>query len=548
VVSALAIVDRRVDRRSREETVAQLGREAALAAIQLAPGRDADSMSRAIAASTGRRVTILDSAGGVIGDSEIPLSRATLENQRSRPDVLAALDSGRLASAEYNYAGSSLVHVSAPAPAIRGAVRMSVSPERTRALYSGLRRDLLTAGLVALVFSLGFAALFARSITGPVVELRDVARSLADGNLTRRPSISASGEIGELARAVHRLSEQLSARLGALATEELLLSALLDSLQEGVVAIDTRRQVVRINAAGRALLDISNEPPFSTDLLPRHRVLREALAEALAGRTSSGGELELDTRQITLTARPLAAGGAVLALFDITPIRRLEAVRRDFVANVSHELRTPLTIIGGFAETLSESDVPSRKRQEFAALIRSNSQRMQRLVDDLLDLSRIESGGWTPKPAAIDVEEAVREVVSQLEVGAGKKGLRIASAIAPDARVVFADPIALRQILVNLMENAIRYTSEGGITVSSECTAEGIRISVADTGTGIPAEHLARIFERFYRVDPGRSREQGGTGLGLAIVRHMAEAHRGTAAATSAPGTGTTVTVLFPFA
>jgi len=221
-------------------------------------------------------------------------------------------------------------------------------------------------------------------------------------------------------------------------------------------------------------------------------------------------------RTLNITARPLAEGGAVLALFDLTRVRRLEAVRRDFVANVSHELRTPLTIVGGFAETLAGEDVPREMRQQFVARILSNTQRMQRIVDDLLDLSRIESGGWVPNPRPIPVHGVAAEVYGSTKEAADAKGLRLTSEIAEDAREVHADPTALRQVLGNLVDNAVRHTSTGEVILFSRRHHRGVEVGVRDTGTGIPVEHLPRIFERFYRVDPGRSREEGGTGLGLA--------------------------------
>ncbi len=544
VVFAVAIVDRRVVRRSVEETVASLVREARLLASQARPGMNFDSLARAASLSSGRRVTVIDQTGRIVGDSEISAAAfALVENQRVHADVAAAIDSQRTGRGRYEFGGRQLLHVSAPAPV--GAVRLSVPASEPGALSSGIQRDLLLAGFIAMLIALGLATLFARSVSRPVIELRDVARALADGNLSRVPAISAPGEVGELSNAIHRLSEQLATRLAALEAEQALHMALIDSLHEGVIAVDTRRRVVRINNAGRFLLDIKLDPPFSTDLLPRHRALREALADALAGHTTRNIEIEVESRRVALTARPLR-GGAVLALFDVTPIRRLEAVRRDFVANVSHELRTPLTIIAGFAETLASSDVPAGKRKEFANLIQSNAARMQRLVDDLLDLSRIESGGWTPKPMVLDAQEAIREVVAQLSEAAQLKGLTIEQSIAPDAPLVFADPTALRQIIFNLLENAIRYTSEGTVTVSVVGDGLGVRIAVQDTGIGIPPEHLPRIFERFYRVDPGRSREKGGTGLGLSIVRHMAEAHGGSVSATSIPGRGTAVSIFLP--
>jgi signal transduction histidine kinase len=417
-----------------------------------------------------------------------------------------------------------------------------------RTLSDGVRRDLLLSGALAALVALGLAWLFAQSVARPVTELRDVARSLAAGDLSRRPSISASGELGELATAVHQLSEELSTRMGALSSEERLVAALLDSLQEGVIAVDSRRRVVRINSAGRELLRIGQPTPFSSDLLPRDRQLREAIADSLAGRTVDDTEVEMESSRVILTARPLTGGGAVVALFDITAVRRLETVRRDFVANVSHELRTPLTIIGGFAETLVSGDVPPQKAVEFAEAIRSNAVRMQLLVDDLLDLSRIESGGWAPKPGTLNVQDVFDEVASLVRRRAEAKGLTVQCRVMPGAEMIHCDPTALRQILGNLLENALRHTTEGGMSVVAAPYEKGVRISVHDTGAGIPSEHLPRIFERFYRVDPGRTRDQGGTGLGLSIVRHLVEAHGGTVSAESVIRRGTTVTVDFPAA
>jgi signal transduction histidine kinase len=329
--------------------------------------------------------------------------------------------------------------------------------------------------------------------------------------------------------------------------------------------------VVRINATGRRLLRSNSQVPFPLDHLPRERIFRESVAGALAGDVTEGAEAQIDGRTLALTARPLAGGGAVVAVLDLTATRRLEAVRRDFVANVSHELKTPLTVVGGFAETLTDDELPAESRRQFAETILANTRRMQRIVDDLLDLSRIESGGWVPKPVPIDVRPALTDAVLPLRAIAEEKGMKLELCVSDDARVVIADPTAFRQVLTNLIENAVRYTTTGSITVtatrevpsaapaypaqgvvttgspsSGEATEAGVWIAVRDTGVGIAAEHLPRIFERFYRVDRARSREAGGTGLGLAIVRHLIEAHHGRIRAESQPGRGTTVAVFFP--
>jgi signal transduction histidine kinase len=216
------------------------------------------------------------------------------------------------------------------------------------------------------------------------------------------------------------------------------------------------------------------------------------------------------------------------------------------VANASHELKTPLTVISGFAETLLDSDLNSDQRRQFVGTIQSNVVRMQRIVDDLLDLARYESGGWVPNPAVVDVKAAAADALALVQVEADRKKLELRTSIPNGAERAVADPTALRQILQNLVENAVRYTQKGSVTVFAQREGEGTSIGVRDTGIGVPREHLPRIFERFYRVDAGRSREVGGTGLGLAIVKHLAEAHGGSVRATSTLGVGTEVAVFFP--
>jgi signal transduction histidine kinase len=225
----------------------------------------------------------------------------------------------------------------------------------------------------------------------------------------------------------------------------------------------------------------------------------------------------------------------------------LEAVRRDFVANVSHELKTPLTAIRGFAETLTAELSADPQHTQFAETIRANAERMQHLIDDLLDLSRIESGGWAPTPAVIEIARAADEAIAPYRDEAAQRGSTIQVSVGTDATTLRADPVAVRQALGNLIENAIRYTPRGGtITLFSRRENSTLAVGVRDTGSGIPSEHLPRIFERFYRVDAARSRAAGGTGLGLAIVKHLVEAHGGRVQAESRVGQGTTISLYFP--
>ena len=547
VVGVVAIAGGRLRNRLAEETRRELEREARLVATEWRAGLDADSLANVAGLALGRRVTLIDSTGVVRGDSEFDGEDLHhLQNHSTRPEVIAAKATGIGSSMRSSAsAGDDELYLAIRHPL--GIVRVSVTTTKFREIVGGAQRDVLVAGLIALVGALFIGWAFSRSVSRPIIELRDVAQAIAGGELDRRPTLSAPGEVGDLAVALHRMTEQLAARMSALESEDALLNAVIESLDESIVAVSPRGDVVRLNRSARRLFAIDAPVPFSIDLLPRERSIREAIRGAMAGHATEPTELSLGERTLLVTARPLPDGGAVLALMDLTTRRRLETIRRDFVANVSHELKTPLTVIGGFAETLRDRDLAPADRERFLATIESNTRRMQRIVDDLLDLSRYESGSWVPNVVSNDLTGVVSDVFTSVQRAADAKDLTLAFTAPPEARRVDADPTALRQILGNLVENAVRYTSRGGVTVRSEAPANGgITIFVADTGSGIPAEHLGRIFERFYRVDSGRARDEGGTGLGLAIVRHLVEAHGGAVRAESAVGRGTTISLHFP--
>lgn len=547
VIAVVLIIDNELHDNISEQTTHDLAGEARLVALQWKPGVNADSIADRDGAATGHRITLIDSTGHVVGDSDFDgPALQNLENHSARPEVVAAASSGMGSSKRMSPStGEERMYVAVRAPL--GFARVSVTTKAVEELFDQARRGVLLAGAISFLLAAILAGLFARSVSKPITDLRDVARSIAAGERKHHPALSAPGEVGDLADAIHRLAEQLEARLTALDIEQARLSALVETLNEGVMAISPQHEVVRINATGRRLLSISVPVPFGMDYLPREADLRNAIMLALDGTETEPEEIMLGDRTVSLTAKPLANGGAVVALFDLTPIRRLEAVRRDFVANVSHELRTPLTIVGGFAETLQDPDIPAERRAEFARTIFSNAHRMQRIVDELLDLSRIESGHWQPRAQPVGVADIAAEIFGRVGQTAREKGVTLETHIAPDAAVIDADRTALEQIAFNLVENAIRHTPTGG-RISIDTTLEGrfIALSVSDTGSGIPAAHLPRIFERFYRADAGRSRAAGGTGLGLAIVKHLVEAHGGSVGADSIEGQGTTIKALFP--
>ncbi|MEP6998986.1 MAG: ATP-binding protein [bacterium] len=546
VAAIVLIAGGRLRDRLVVEKTDELSRDARLVAAHWRLGVDADSLAHTDGQALGYRVTLIDSTGVVVGDADFGAdARRRLENHATRPEVIAArtrgFGSARRQSAS---AGDEELYVAIRHPL--GFVRVSITTRRLEDVVSGAQRDVLASGLVAVVGVLILAFFFARTISQPVVELRDVARAIAGGDLSRRPALSAPGEIGDLATALHRMAEQLANRLSSLQEDDLLMIALIESLEEGVLALDDRGSVVRINERARVLLNVSAPLPIAPEHLPREAAIRLAINDALAGEATAPQEMTLFDRTVNVSARPLPTAGAVVTVLDLTMLRRLETIRRDFVANVSHELKTPLTAVSGFAETLLDDGIPADQRRRFVETIRDNAMRMQRIVDELLDLSRIESGGWRPQIGIVDVGAVVSDVFTALQPNASSRGLTLTSAISPQATRVNADATAFRQVITNLVENAVRYTKAGNVALETRVGDGGTWVDVRDTGIGIAAEHLPRIFERFYRVDAGRSRQQGGTGLGLAIVRHLVDAHGGRVEATSTVGRGTTISVFFP--
>jgi signal transduction histidine kinase len=274
---------------------------------------------------------------------------------------------------------------------------------------------------------------------------------------------------------------------------------------------------------------------FSYTLAKPIRELRD-FADSMAGRDFSRRDVKAsgEIEELADSLNRLSAQSEIL-----------ESMRRDFVANVSHELKTPLTVIAGFADTLTDKDLPVESRVQFAESISRHAQRMRRIVDDLLDLSRVESGVWKPTLDRVDFVQLAEEIKDEL-TATPPRAITISVRADPGAEIVEADKTALRQILTNLIENSLRHTSSGSIAVASTLRGAAVDVSVADSGTGISPEHLPRIFERFYRIDTGRTRDHGGTGLGLAIVKHLSEAHGGSVRAESQLGRGSTIIVSLP--
>jgi two-component system phosphate regulon sensor histidine kinase PhoR len=503
---------------------------------------------RRLAASQGnRRITLVDRGGRVLADSDFPPGPLpAIESHGDRPEIRAALQ-GRtgVATRHSETVGRAMLYVAVPGGP--GAVRVAADLRQVDEIVGRAQAAVAGAALLALLVGGLLALVAGRSIARPLTQITTAARAIAAGSPPRFPR-SGVPDIDALVQALRQMHRQLADRFEELRREQAETAALVESMVEGVVAADERGRIVTANPAARRFLGYDPLDPLP-DLaeLFRAKAAREVVDAALAGTPVLDREVELDGRSVLLNARPLPAGGAVLVMHDLTELRRLEAVRRDFVANVSHELKTPLTSISGYAETLLSDPPDPEMARTFLGTILGNARRMQALVDDLLDLSRIESGRWQPSRTAIDVAAAARESWTEVCGRPESRQVAFAVEVEPGAESLCADHDALRHVLTNLLENSVRHTPAGGRVV---CLARregaGIALAVRDNGAGITREHLPRIFERFYRADAARSREEGGTGLGLAIVKHLVEAHGGRVSAESERGKGTTVTCWFP--
>jgi len=486
-----------------------------------------------------------------------------VENHAARPEVAAAL-AGRVGRDLRTSATiqAPLLYVAVPVGdggRVVGALRVALPLSAVTASYATLHRVMAGGGLVALVAALGIGLFVARRVTRPVVEMQAVAGRMSEGDFGARASVRSPDEIGALGRALNALAARLRDRVQDLEQERAKATAILDAMVEGVIAVDGRDSVVLLNERVRAMFGLGpargEGKPFLEAI--RNVDLREILHESRAAGEGAVARRELRLagpveRRVQVNAVPLRLAGdetgVVMVLHDVTELRRLEQVRTEFVANVSHELRTPLTAIHGYLETLLGGALEERDNaRRFLEIVFRHTERLGRLLDDLTDLSNIELGRVSLRLEPARLDEVVDSVLAIIGPKAASGRVTLAAELPAALPPVQADRDRLAQVLINLVDNAVKYTPAGGRVVVRARVVDGrVEVAVSDTGVGIPPADLPRITERFYRVDKARSRELGGTGLGLAIVKHLVLAHGGELAIESEPGRGTTVRVILP--
>ena len=516
----------------------------------------ADTLGQAIAT----RITIIRADGEVLGDSEE--DPAIMENHRDRPEVRTALAGEMGVSRRYSTTvRMDMMYVALPVREhgeIVAVVRTSLPLSEVRSALASIYERIALGGLAAAVLAAALGLVVSRRISRPLREMAAGARRFARGDFSHRVPASETEEIAVLATTLNETADRLDETIRALTSRTVEQEAVLSSMIEGVLAVDTEGRIIKMN---RAAGEVAGVSPAEAEGRPLEEAVRNVdlnrFVEAVLRSEDvvedeivllGNGEQRLRVRGTSLRDAGGAEIGALVVLNDVTRMHRLEVVRRDFVANVSHELKTPITSIRGFVETLRDEGLGDvTKSARFLDIIARQADRLSAIVDDLLALSRIEveaDAGVERAPA--DLRDILDAAVQYCQARADEFGVRI-DLTCPEGRTVQVDPLLIEHAVTNLLDNAIKYSQPNtAVEIEAEVTDTGAAIRVRDQGCGIASEHLPRIFERFYRVDKGRSRELGGTGLGLAIVKHIAQAHGGSVTVTSALGRGSTFTIHIP--
>jgi two-component system, OmpR family, phosphate regulon sensor histidine kinase PhoR len=523
------------------------------------PRAQLEDWARQAAERSRARITIVDPMGVALADSSH--DPETMENHATRPEIVAAYRDGVGKATRHSvtinqdlcYLAMRLTYGNEPGYILRLAVPLnevdsSVAAVRWRILWASFY-----AALVALICAYFFSQSFTRRIT----RLRAFAEGLVGAHFSQAPLPDADDELGALGRSLSTTAVQLRDLVDRLSVESAQREAILASMVEGVLAVDSSLRITFANESFARAVGASIPIAAKTPLveLVRAPELREVLTRVLTTGESVKRRMQVPAadRVFEVQAAPLTSGaarGAVAILHDITDLERLERIRRDFVANVSHELRTPLTAIRGYAETLLEGALEDQENnRHFLEIIKAHAIRLNNISSDLLTLSELESGKARPEPEPVPVRGAVESALRTLEAEARLRGVSLVSGRIEDVQML-VDRVQIEQALVNLLDNAVKFNRPSGeVLIEATRFAEGrVRITLTDTGIGIPHDDLPRIFERFYRVDKARSRKVGGTGLGLSIVKHIIERMNGTVSVESQLGKGSTFTLLLPAA
>ncbi|NWF75055.1 MAG: PAS domain-containing protein [Nitrospirae bacterium] len=540
-----------------------------------------DEFCRTYKEKTGSRITIIDNSGRVLGDSDE--SSRLMENHLNRPEIRDAMISDTGSSIRFSKTISKnffYLAISVNQEPNRFFLRLSVPLQHIEKAINEIRMKIIVGALLVLFIVIMVGLIQTERITKSIEEITLFSKDVASGNFRKRLFLKEKGELGELGKNINEMAKELSFRLQQSEDEKNKIEAILRNMSDGLLLTDKKGIIILSNDAVARLFGLTSSIEGKTLL----ETLRKAeLMELIEKVIETGDRISLEIEisypkeiHLVATAAPFSikseVTGVVITFHDISRLKKLENIRKDFVANVSHEMKTPVTAIKGFAETLLEGALDEKENaRKFIETIKAHSERLNSLVSDLLTLSRIELGDIKIEKTTVNLNEVVDTVFNTLKEKAQKKGLNLEKQIPVELQEIQADRNRFIQILLNLVDNGIKFTEKGGVTVKvqsrnsslslrgeAEAISKGeisrsarndnlinfIEISIEDTGIGIPKKHIPRLGERFYRVDTARSRELGGTGLGLAIVKHLVKAHGWDMVIESVEGKGTTVKII----
>jgi two-component system phosphate regulon sensor histidine kinase PhoR len=529
-----------------------------------------DELARALKHRVKVRITILNSEGKVLGDSDQISS--SMENHLFRPEIQEALQKGKGKAIQFSPTlHQNLLYVALPiqkpdqtleasetseASKLLGFLRLALPLTEVEHNLREIRNKIILGSLIATLLAAVLGISLARSLESKILSIIAFTQRIARGELEDRMKVTSQDELGTLIQNLNQMAEKLGEELKAVSEEKKEKEAILASLTDGVLVIDKQGKVILSNPVMEKFFGLD-----ASKLLEvlQSQTIQNLIQEVQEKKSKVSDEIQiLFPRKIDLAVEAVpikeeqgGREGTILVFRDVTRIKRLEQMRVDFVANVSHELRTPLTAIKGFVETLLDGAIEDKDHAvRFLKIVANHSDRLSRLLDDLLTLSNIELGKIKIERSAVSVEQVVQSVLLILQQKALDKGIQLTFEASKDLPPVLADRDRLIQILVNLVDNGIKYTERGGkVSIEARIKEEQphrMEIAIKDTGIGIPESALPRLGERFYRVDKARSRAEGGTGLGLAIVKHLVEVHEGSMRIESQVGKGTTVRLMFP--
>jgi two-component system phosphate regulon sensor histidine kinase PhoR len=500
------------------------------------------------------RITVIDRFGKVLMDShENP---EAMENHINRPEFIDAFTEGRGTSVRYSTTVQmEMMYIAKPItlPGNQGgAIRIAVSLAKINADIRRLQRVLGLTLILSIIIAASIAIKLSHHITRPVEELTKVAKLIAKGNFNHKSLNTRSDEIGELTEAINQMALELDERLTQIKNGKERLETVLSHIGSGVIFVDFDGIIQLINKEAIKILTIKGDVKGKPLLgVIQNYELTQWLEEAKKETIYKRGEININYPlrkivELTITSIPGIQRGLVILIYDITEIRELEKMRADFVANVSHEFKTPLTSIKGFAENLGEGGIDQATRKEFSEIIKRESERLEHIVNDLLTLSRVESKELPYKVELVNISSVLKDTYRRYVENAVSKGMNLDLKVQEQLNII-GDMEKLEIAFSNIVDNSIKYSNKGSITIEGYTEDNGVTVKISDQGIGIPSSDIGRIFERFYRVDKDRSRVTGGTGLGLSIVKHIIRHHGGTISVNSRVNEGTSITIFLPF-